>query len=156
MRIPGIKHSILGHSARNLVTVWWQYYYHAMSQAMSNSVKCWLIVVKYLAEINDYFVKMSSSYKTPQCYHNRFLGYPRRIYYHSGGVRRTLGQTQQHHPLDNRKFAVYTPAHCDKQSFSCLYFIRTVHLKICQKTGSKISSQMMIYYEKKWWKVNLD
>jgi len=36
-----------------------------MSQAMSNSVKIWLIVVKYLAEINDYFVKMSSSYKTP-------------------------------------------------------------------------------------------
>lgn len=80
------------------------------------------------------------------CYQNRLLRYLIRIYHHSGGVRRTLGQTQQHHPIDNKKFTVYTSAHCDKQSFSCLYFIRTVHLKICKKTVSKISGQMTIYY----------
>ena len=154
--MSGIEHLTLDQSARSFVTVWWQRYYHSMFQAVSNSVKFSWLSLNISLKLTATLSKCPRLTKL-QCYQNKFLGYPKRIYHHSGGVRRTLGQTQQHHPLDNRKFTVYNPALWDKQSFSCLYFIRTVHLKICKKTVSKISGQMMIYYEvsgKRWILVN--
>jgi hypothetical protein len=74
---------------------------------MSNSAKSWLIVVK---NISPKLTTASSKYHRItklQFYQKQILEISyKNIYHYLCGVRRALGQTQQHHPSDNGKFTV--------------------------------------------------